>query len=101
MFRKHGRTMIQCPVLLKHQKVGHIEALTRDISAGGMFIGPETDIPDEALMGMALDDEVEVQLANSESGIERMRLKIARFAEDGWGLSFVYSESKNTLKRSG
>lgn len=92
MFRKHGRTAIQCPVLIKHQKVGHIEGLTRDISASGMFVGPEMDIPDEALAGMAIDDEVEVHLANSENGIERMRLKIARFAEDGWGLSFILNE---------
>jgi len=89
MFRKHGRTSIQCPVLLMHKKVGHIEALTRDISAGGMFVGPELDIPDEAIAGMSVDDEVEVHLANSENGIERMRLRIARFAEDGWGLSFI------------
>lgn len=94
MFRKHGRTVIQCPVILKHQKIGHIEALTRDISAGGMFIGPEQDIPDEAISDMKLDDEVEVHLANSENGIERMNLKISRVAEDGWGLSFVFDSSK-------
>ncbi len=89
MFRKHGRTTIQCPVLLKHTKVGHIEALTRDISAGGMFVGPEQDIPDENLVDIRIDDEVEVHLANSESGIEKMNLKISRLAEDGWGLAFV------------
>ena len=96
MFRKNGRTVIQCPVLLKHQKIGHIEALTRDISASGMFVGPEMDIPDEDIAGMQLDDEVEVHLANSENGIERMNLKISRFAEDGWGLTFITNRSKNS-----
>lgn len=100
MFRKHGRTTIQCPVLLKHQKIGHIEALTRDISASGMFIGPEMDIPDEKLQAMAVDDEVEVHLANSENGIERMQLRIARFAENGWGLSFMFAKAAKAEKRN-
>lgn len=90
MFRKHGRTVIQCPVVLKHRAIGTIGAFTQDISAGGMFVGPEVDIPDDAVMCMLLDDEVEVHMKSNENDIERMRLKIARVAEDGWGLSFVH-----------
>ncbi len=96
MFRKHGRTVIQCPVLLKHRSIGAIEALTRDISSGGMFVGPETDIPDETIEDMSLDDEVEVYLANAENVIERMQLKIARVADDGWGLTFVYGKNSSS-----
>ncbi len=89
MFRKHGRTVINCPMLLKHRTVGVFEAITRDISASGVFIAGTPSLDERVLSEVNLGDELIARLENVESGSERLRLKVARLAQDGIALTFI------------
>ena len=89
MFRKHGRTSIRCPMQLKHQRLGFFEVVTRDISASGIFIGIQQHPDPELLRQLRLGDTLEAEIESVDSEMERVRLRVARLAEDGFGLMFV------------
>lgn len=98
MFRQHGRTVIRCPMLLKHETLGVLEVFTRDISASGMFISEES--PDDFMgehfekIGNALrvGDELFAEVeSNEDDNADMLHLKVARVAEDGFAITFVQS----------
>ena len=90
MFRKHGRTAIHCPMILKHKTLGIFEAITKDISATGILI---TSLSSKQLanpVSVNIGDELIAMLdTNDEGPPERLRLKVARLANDGVALMFV------------
>ena len=89
MFLKHGRTSIGCPMLLKHQQLGFLEVVTRDISASGIFIGVQQDSNADLLRQLRLGDTLVAQIESVDSDIEQVRLRVARWDKDGFGLMFV------------
>lgn len=89
MFRKHGRTIIRCPMLLKHRTLGVFEAVTRDISASGVFISGQPPLDENVLGRLSIGDELIAKLENSDNGTERLSLKVARVANDGLALTFA------------
>lgn len=90
MFRKHGRTVIRCPMLLKHKTLGVFEATTRDISATGMFILSDPDIGLDDHRGVAIGDEFLAEVESSgDDRAEPLQLKVARLADDGFALMFI------------
>jgi hypothetical protein len=89
MFRKHGRTSIRCPMQLKHQQLGFLEVMTRDISASGIFIGIQQHPEMDRLRQLRLGDTLEAEIESADSALERVSLKVARLDKDGFGLMFV------------
>lgn len=89
MFRKHGRTSIRCPMQLKHQQLGFLEVMTRDISASGIFIGIQQHPEAERLRQLRLGDTLEAQIESIDSEAERVSLRVARLDKEGFGLVFV------------
>lgn len=88
MFRKHGRTSIRCPMQLRHQQLGFLEVMTRDISASGIFIVQQSSEA-ERLRQLRLGDTLEAQIESLDSGAERVSLRVARMDKEGFGLMFV------------
>lgn len=89
MFRKHGRTSMRCPMLLKHQKLGVFEATTRDISASGIFIGPNPPAHEKILAEVNIGDELVAKIESLDNQNERLHLRVTRLAKDGFALKFV------------
>lgn len=91
MFRKHGRTAIRCPMLLKHKTWGVFEAVTRDISATGMFIvGSPLNSEKSDFPVVSVGDELIAQVDSAEDQkSENLLLKVARLDDEGFALTFV------------
>lgn len=89
MFRKHGRTSIRCPMQLRHQRLGFLEVVTKDISASGIFIGVQPQLDQAMLDQLQLGDTLEAQIESPDSEAERVRLQVARLDKSGFALMFV------------
>lgn len=89
MFRKHGRTSIRCPMQLKHQRLGFLDVVTRDISASGIFIGVQPQLNETVLSQLRLGDTLEAQIESPDSQAEQVRLQVARLDKDGFALMFI------------
>ncbi len=85
MFRKKGRTPISCHVQFNHGRMGHISAVTRDVSATGMFICLESE---QLLRELAVGDFVEAVVDSTHNPSEILHMQIARLTEDGAGMHF-------------
>lgn len=92
MFRRHGRTAIRCPMLLKHQTLGDLDVVTNNISASGVFVAPPSRDQQQSLPPLQIGDTVETEV-ESEGADEPdlVLLKVVRQTSDGFGLAFVYS----------
>lgn len=89
MFRKHGRTSIHCPMQLRHQRLGSLDVVTKNISASGIFIGVQPQLDEAILSQLRLGDLLEAQIESPDSESERVRLQIARLDKSGFALMFV------------
>jgi len=89
MFRKHGRTLIRCPMQLKHQRLGFLEVVTKDISASGIFIGLQPQMDASVLDQLRLGDTLEAQIESPDSESEKVRLQVARLDKDGFALRII------------
>lgn len=89
MFRQHGRTAIRCPMLLRHKRLGVFEAVTRDISSSGMFIGFQAPRDEHLISQVQLGDELEARLESPDNENETLVLRVARLAKDGVALTFT------------
>ncbi|MCR6652500.1 MAG: PilZ domain-containing protein [Cellvibrionaceae bacterium] len=89
MFRKHGRTSIRCPMLLRHQRLGALDVVTKNISASGIFIGVQPPLDEEVLGELRLGDMLEAQIESPDSESERVRLQVARLEKNGFALMFI------------
>ena len=89
MFRKHGRTSIRCPMQLRHQRLGSLEVVTKDISASGIFIGVQPQLDQSMLSELRLGDMLEAQIESPDSESERVRLQVARLDKSGFALMFI------------
>lgn len=89
MFRKHGRTSIRCPMLLRHQRLGALDVVTKNISASGIFIGVQPPLDEEVLGELRLGDMLEAHIESPDSESERVRLQVARLEKNGFALMFI------------
>lgn len=89
MFRKHGRTSIRCPMQLRHQRLGFLEVVTKDISASGIFIGVQPQLDEEMLNQLRLGDMLEAQIESPDNESEHVRLQVARLDKNGFALMFI------------
>lgn len=89
MFRKHGRTSIRCPMQLRHQRLGFLEVVTKDISASGIFIGVQPQLDQAMLSELRLGDTLEAQIESPDSESEHVRLQVARLDKSGFALMFI------------
>jgi len=74
---------------LRHQQLGFLEVMTRDISASGIFIGIPQHPEAERLRQLRLGDTLEAQIESADSVAERVSLRVARLDKEGFGLVFV------------
>lgn len=88
MFRRHGRTAIRCPMLLRHKQLGVFEAVTRDISASGIFIGFNST-SDTPASHVQLGDKLEAKLESPDNESETLALKVVRLDKDGVAVTFL------------
>jgi hypothetical protein len=89
MFRKHGRTSIRCPMQLRHQRLGALDVVTKNISASGIFIGAPPPMDQDVLSKLRLGDMLEAQIESPDSDSERVRLQVARLDKSGFALMFI------------
>lgn len=91
MFRRHGRTAIRCPMLLKHQKLGELDVITTNISASGVFVGVPSAEQNWLLPQLRVGDTVQTEVETEDAQAELVRLKVIRQSQEGLGLAFVYN----------
>lgn len=89
MFRKHGRMSIRCPMQLKHQRLGSLDVVTKDISASGIFIDLQSQTDSALLSQLRLGDTLEAHIESPDSETEKVRLQVARLGKDGFALMFI------------
>jgi PilZ domain len=88
MFRRHGRTSIRCPMVLKHQKLGYLEVVTSNVSASGIFVGVSSPEDSDLFPMLKIGDRLETQVESANDRAERVGLRVIRQCEDGFGLAF-------------
>lgn len=92
MFRRHGRTAIRCPMLLKHQTLGELDVVTSNISASGVFVAPPSPDRWQTLPPLKIGDTLETEVESEGAAQpELVQLKVIRQSSEGFGLAFVYS----------
>ena len=90
MFRRHGRTAIRCPMLLKHQTLGDLDVITSNISASGVFVGALSPDYDDLLPMLKIGDTLENEVESEDAEAELVQLRVIRQNDDGYGLEFVH-----------
>jgi hypothetical protein len=89
MFRRHGRTAMRCPMLLRHEHLGFLRVVTNNVSASGVFVGVGSASEDAWLPQMQVGDTLETEVESANDLAERMKLTVVRKSDDGFGLTFV------------
>lgn len=89
MFRRHGRTVIRCPMLLKHQTLGELDVVTSNISASGIFVGVSSFAQQPALPSLQIGDTLEAEVESVDAHAESVQLRVIRQSREGYGLVFV------------
>lgn len=89
MFRRHGRTAIRCPILLKHQTLGDLDVVTSNISASGIFVGASSPGQEDLLPKLQIGDTLEAEVEGPNAEAELVRLRVIRQGKEGFGLAFI------------
>lgn len=89
MFRRHGRTAIRCPMLLKHQILGELDVVTSNISASGIFVSLSSPDDTEVLPHLHIGDTLETEVESADAEAELVHLRVIRQSREGFGLIFV------------
>lgn len=89
MFRRHGRTVIRCQMLLRHQTLGELDVMTSNISASGIFVGMSSPEQDDRLPELKIGDTLEAEVESPDAEAELVRLRVIRQGQEGFGLAFV------------
>lgn len=91
MFRRHGRTAIHCPMVLKHPTLGELDVVTSNISASGIFVAAsQFDSDAAALLPLRIGDLLETEVESVDAEAERIQLKVIRQSTEGFGLAFIH-----------
>lgn len=90
MFRRHGRTAIRCPMLLKHRILGELDVITTNISASGVFVGAPSPEQEQLLPQLPVGDTLQTEVETEDSRAELIQLRVIRQSQEGLGLAFVY-----------
>lgn len=91
MFRRHGRTAIRCPMLLRHRTLGDLDVVTNNISASGVFVAPPASQSSQSLPPLKIGDTLETEVENEGAAqAELVQLKVVRQSSEGFGLAFIH-----------
>jgi len=84
-YRRHGRTLVKCPVKLQHDGIGEIFAETRDMSETGVFVLSK-DLPSQVSIGDGITANLNDNSSNDS--VRASQLTVVRMTDDGLGLAY-------------
>lgn len=90
LYRRHGRTPLNCDVTLENETLGKVVAEARDVSVTGLFVRCR-----ELIGKIAIGDAIKAKFAGGQQGQDappvqldsRQKLKVVRVTDDGVALT--------------